>query len=124
MPNSPQILLNLALSYQQNKQSTPWKYESGGTLVNSTPVYFAYAVGLSDAETGLSGGTHNAVSIALDLLGIEVSKGFTAHFTMSCGNDNLMGQAAPVPEPQTLLLMGIGLLCLAFIGRKKLGERS
>ena len=46
-----------------------------------------------------------------------------ASWTMSCGNDVVRG-CAPVPEPQTLLLMGIGLLGLAFVGRKKMGDRA
>ena len=59
-----------------------------------------------------------------DLVGVTGGiQNIAAHWTMSCGNDVVEG-CAPVPEPQTLLLMGIGLLCLAFIGRKKLGERS
>ena len=55
-------------------------------------------------------------------VGMDIQN-IAAHWTMSCGNDVIEG-CAPVPEPQTLLLMGIGLLGLAFVGRKKLGDRS
>ncbi len=110
-------------------ESNPWKYLSDGDIVtNASGSFSMVQLTVAEAEAvGLEGSdTHNVVSF--DLLPIlndlGVSKtGFTAHFTMECGNDNLMG-AAPVPEPQTLLLMGIGLLGLAFIGRKKLGDRS
>ena len=113
--------------------SNPWKYKDGGTQVGSSGTFKTTALTANEAAAlGLMGydgnDDHNVVSF--DLLPIldnlNVSKiDFTAHFTMECGNDNLMGQGtAPVPEPQTLLLMGIGLLGLAFIGRKKLGDRS
>jgi len=111
--------------YVQNQGSTPWEYLSGATATSEAYAfdYFTGSTGLSDNETSFNGGTHNAVAISLGFL--DPGTDFTAHFTMKCGNDNLMGQgAAPVPEPQTLLLMGIGLLGLAFVGRKKMGDRA
>jgi hypothetical protein len=108
--------------------SSPWTY----TPYESQTVYskgsFTYRTGLADSDVAnlqhdTDIATHNAVAIDLGLTEIDFSKGFTSHFTVECGNDNLMG-ASPVPEPQTLLLMGIGLLGLAFVGRKKLGDRA
>ena len=121
----------LSVYYSQNTASNPWRYGSGGTAVagyaDKTLSYKTYAdddqINSELSDTTLEGGWHNAVAISLGFL--DPGTDFTAHFTMKCGNDNLMGQGtAPVPEPQTLLLMGIGLLGLAFVGRKKLGERA
>ncbi len=44
-----------------------------------------------------------------------------AHWTMSCGNDNIEGSAdvAPVPEPATMLLFGTGLAGLAGLRSRK-----
>ena len=116
--------------------SNPWRYKSNGTQVGSGTFSTdtlteaeATALGLAGDGYGQSySNVHNVVSF--DLLPILTNLGvskidFTSHFTMECGNDNLMGHGtAPVPEPQTLLLMGIGLLGLAFVGRKKMGDRA
>lgn len=98
-----------------NQGSNPWRYNSGGTKIGSGS--FTYHTGLSDAETGLLGGTHNA------LTGLDVSflnGSFVSHFTMECGNDNLMGET---PEPATMFLLGSGLVGLAGL-RKKFNKKN
>lgn len=47
----------------------------------------------------------------------------TDHWTMECGNDVGQHSAAPVPEPATMLLTGIGLMFIGATGRKKFKKR-
>ena len=82
---------------------------------------------------GLVGGYHNAISVDLGFLGDDADN-FIAHNTMQCGNDNLMGRTsttvlehasmAPVPEPATVFIFGIGLISLAGFGRKTFKKKA
>ena len=117
--------VTLTAYYDDNYGSSPWRYESDGVLVNGWEnKRMWYEEGISDQtlldREGISllGGEHNALMVDLGFLGHNIEN-FTAHFTMKCGNDNLMGSTAPVPEPATLLLFGTGLIGLAGVGRKK-----
>jgi hypothetical protein len=105
--------------YQQNEGSSPWKYVSGGQVVGTGSI--GLQSGLSDADTGFLGGNHYAMSF--DLSDIYASLGetttFYSHFTMGCGNDNLMGTWTVVPEPATFALFGMGIFGLMLARRKR-----
>jgi hypothetical protein len=95
-------------------RSNPVAY-AGGSVRTMGQGNFVYTAGLTDAATGFTGVNHFQVS-GFDLspiLGADLS--FIAHFTQECGNDVIMGQ---VPEPGTLILLGMGLLGISAIGRK------
>ncbi|MFH0725040.1 MAG: PEP-CTERM sorting domain-containing protein [Pseudomonadota bacterium] len=105
--------------YHQNQGSSPWRYVQGGDLIKHSS--FKYVTKLPDENDKFEGGDHNAVVVSLDFLQIAPQgTDFISHFTMGCGNDNLMGQGKllPNPEPATLFLMGCGLIGLAGLGRK------
>ncbi len=81
----------------------------------------AYVSGLDDG-LGITGGSHNALTLELSGLGLTTGSGFAAHFTMSCGNDNLKGSFATgneVPIPGAIWLLGSGLFGLIGIRRRR-----
>ncbi len=99
--------------------SSPWMLSvDGETSTSLTATYLDFA-GSTDLVGVATGGddTHNAIQV--DLSSLTLGTNFTAHFTMECGNDNLMGRTSQVPIPGAVWLFGSGLLGLVGIRRRR-----
>jgi len=101
------------------KTSVPYVMDEG---TYDRDIYSESGKGTVDGQQSY----YRTVTFNLDGLVNDASQ-FTldAHWTMSCGNDNINGnvdiqtQTAKVPEPTILALFGIGLLGMATIRRSK-----
>jgi hypothetical protein len=99
--------------YRLNNKSNPYNYLPTNGQDPVTTGNLGYASDSGD-YLGLTGGTHNIVTFE-NLFGLIPDSKYL-HFTMECGNDNLMGH---VPIPGSLLLLGSGLLGLALLGWRR-----
>jgi len=100
--------------------SNPYNRKDGGSVVDTSNTVNIIYGNASDTETGFSsdwGGEtgdqdHYWMSFTLTNTmwkTIIDSNATIAHLTMECGNDTIRGNVAPVPEPTTILLSGLGL---------------
>ena len=116
---------NITVTYEVMQESNPWLYSSGGEEVVGAGGTTGYLTGLTNDALGLvgtdalEGDSHNMMTFDLSFLPGGTT--YTAHYTMECGNDGIMGASstAAVPEPATIFLLGSGLLGL-FGFRKKI----
>lgn len=108
--------------------SNPFRYVSGGTAVAGyQDVAFQYFGPLSATNAGDSSllgysGNNNHYVIQVDTSFLPVSTDATFHYTVECGNDDLMGRAitGSVADSanSTLLLFGGAVLAVAGLRRR------
>lgn len=79
---------------------------SAGSLLSNTATF--------DANT------YGAITFILDIAGTDLAgaDSIGLHWAMTCGNDTIEG-AYSVPEPATIVLMLLGLICLTFTGYRR-----
>ncbi len=102
--------------YAENQGSSPWRYVSGGALEGTGSI--SYASGYSDADVGLLGGYHNAVTIDTPFLPWSTHD-ITVHFTYQSGADNLMGHHIVIPLPGAAILGVLGLGSSGWLIRRR-----
>jgi hypothetical protein len=118
---TPDSLVNRGLDVAS---SNPWTYVSGGTVVLSSLGVYGQLTPEEVASLGLLGdggnNTHNYIGVDISSVpGIWGDNIF--HYTMECGNDNLMGRAtlSNVPDAaSTAMLLGVAFAGVVGLRRR------
>jgi len=118
--------------YPTLDDSNPYQYkdEEGGALIDIVGSgSFSYVINKTDQEIEdlydvvVKGDVHNVLTLDFNSGINPLLLASDLHLTMGCGNDNILGhlsgggQDAP-DGGATLVLLGLGLASLTFVGRK------
>jgi hypothetical protein len=81
----------------------------------------AWTGGFGALVTGASRTTSNDTMVYTipDISGLNLGSTIGFHWTMKCGNDVVEGSVSMVPEPGSMLLLGLGLLGLFGVARRR-----